>query len=268
AHIYQPVMIRELLQSGGKASIRNIAAAFLSRDESQLEYYEQITKDMPGKVLGKHGIVERNGEEYRLTIDPSSLSSEERDELVRLCDEAISTYLQKRGAAVYDHRRAALGYLSGSLRYEVLKRAGFRCELCGISADERAIEVDHISPRKHGGGDDLTNLQALCYKCNANKGARDNTDFRQVRQGRDATEAGCLFCELAKDRIVSSNLLASAIRDRNPVTPLHSLVLPKRHAATFFDLFEPEKRAINQLLDSLRKEIIEIDNTVAGFNIG
>jgi ATP adenylyltransferase len=180
AHIYQPVMIKELLQSGGKASIRNIAAAFLSRDESQLEYYEQITKDMPGKVLGKHGVVERDGNEYRLTIDPSSLSSEERDELGRLCDEAISAYLQKRGTAVYDHRRAALGYLSGSLRYEVLKRAGRRCELCGISADERAIEVDHIIPRKHGGEDDLTNLQALCFKCNANKGARDDADFRLV----------------------------------------------------------------------------------------
>ena len=59
SHIYQPVMIRELLKSGGKASIRNIAAAFLSRDESQLEYYEQITKNMPGKVLSKHGIRRR-----------------------------------------------------------------------------------------------------------------------------------------------------------------------------------------------------------------
>ena len=66
SHIYQPVMIKELLQSGGKASIRNIAAAFLSRDESQLEYYEQITKDMPGKVLGRHGIVERNGASLRI----------------------------------------------------------------------------------------------------------------------------------------------------------------------------------------------------------
>jgi hypothetical protein len=50
AHIYQPVMIKELLQSGGKASIRNIVAVFLSR--AQLEYYEQITRNMPGKVLG------------------------------------------------------------------------------------------------------------------------------------------------------------------------------------------------------------------------
>jgi hypothetical protein len=50
SHIYQPVMVRELLTRGGKASIRSIAAAFLARDESQLEYYEQITKNMPGKA--------------------------------------------------------------------------------------------------------------------------------------------------------------------------------------------------------------------------
>ena len=268
SHIYQPVMIRELLRSGGKASIRNIAAAFLARDASQLEYYEQITKDMPGKVLGKHGIVQRDGDEYRLTIDPSSLSPKERDELVRLCDEAINAYLQKRGTAAYDHRRAALGYLSGSLRYEVLKRAGFRCELCGISADERAIEVDHILPRKHGGEDDLTNLQALCFKCNANKGARDDEDFRVIREGINARQSGCIFCELPADRIIASNTLAFAIRDNYPVTQLHTLVIPKRHAATFFDLFEPERRAINQLLDEIRVEIMKKDASVSGFNIG
>ena len=78
-HIYQPVMIKELLKHGGRTTIRNIAAAFLARDASQLEYYEQITKNMPGKVLAKHGVVERDGNYYRLTIDPSSLSSERRN---------------------------------------------------------------------------------------------------------------------------------------------------------------------------------------------
>jgi ATP adenylyltransferase len=50
----------------------------------------------------------------------------------------------------------AARHLPGSLRYEVLKRAGFRRELCGISAEEGA---DHIVPRKHGGEDDLTTSQ-------------------------------------------------------------------------------------------------------------
>jgi ATP adenylyltransferase len=37
---------------------------------------------------------------------------------------------------------------------------------------------------------------------------------------------------------------------------------------TFFDLFEPERRAINQLLDELRKEMMNKDDSVSGFNIG
>jgi diadenosine tetraphosphate (Ap4A) HIT family hydrolase len=187
---------------------------------------------------------------------------------MRLCDEAIAAYLQKRGTAVYDHRRASSGYLSGSLRYEVLKRAGYRCELCGISADERAIEVDHILPRKHGGVDDLSNLQALCFKCNTNKGARDDQDFRIIREGLNARQSNCVFCELPQDRIVASNPLAVAVRDNYPVTRLHTLVIPKRHAVTFFDLFDPERRAINQLLDVLRLEILKNDASVSGFNVG
>jgi ATP adenylyltransferase len=53
------------------------------------------------------------------------------------------------------------GYISGTIRYEVLKAARFRCELCGISADIKALEVDHIIPRNKGGSDDPSNFRAL-----------------------------------------------------------------------------------------------------------
>ena len=53
-------------------------------------------------------------------------------------------FIEKRGQSVYSHRRKSSGYISGTIRYEVLKRAKFRCELCGISAAEKALEVDHI----------------------------------------------------------------------------------------------------------------------------
>src|SRR4029453_11780871 len=62
SHIYQPLMLRTILQGGGTATARQIAAAFLAEDESQLEYYEAITNRMPGKVLRRHGVVERNGD--------------------------------------------------------------------------------------------------------------------------------------------------------------------------------------------------------------
>jgi ATP adenylyltransferase len=63
-------------------------------------------------------------------------------------------------------------------------------------------------------------------------------------------------------------VLAASAYGYYPVTRLHTLVIPKRHAATFFDLFEPERRAMNQLLDWLRTEIMKVDLAVNGFNIG
>ena len=268
SHIYQPVMLKVLLERNGWASTREIAAAFLARDESQIDYYVEITKRMPGRVLASHGIVKKEGDGFRLTLDPQDLHPSEKDELICMCDAAVAQYVERRGGRLYDHRRTALGDISGTVRYEVLRRAGFRCELCGVPADERALEVDHITPRRHGGSDDLTNLQALCYRCNANKGARDDTDFRAVRDGLNARQHGCIFCNWEARAKVAENELAVAIRDGFPVTPLHTLIIPRRHAMTYFDLYEPERRAISLLLDQVRDEVVSADGHVQGFNIG
>lgn len=77
-----------------------------------------------------------------------------------------------------------------------------------------------------------------------------------------AQQGGCVFCNLPTERIIASNAAALAIRDDYPVTQMHTLVIPKRHTATFFDLFEPERRGINQLLDALRIDIRKKDTSV------
>lgn len=136
SHVYQPVMLKVLIESNGKATLRAIAAACLAHDQAQLEYYEEIIKRMPGRVLQSHGLVEREQEGYRLALPLSDLTQAQRDELIRICDSKVDEYFQRRGARAYDHRRIALGELSGTLRYQVLSRAGFRCELCGAPADE------------------------------------------------------------------------------------------------------------------------------------
>jgi HIT domain-containing protein len=46
------------------------------------------------------------------------------------------------------------------------------------------------------------------------------------------------------------------------------LVVPKRHAASYFDLNTEEKGAIDQLLEQSRLDIVACDPTVMGFNIG
>lgn len=57
-----------------------------------------------------------------------------------------------------------------SVRFEVLKRDGYRCQMCGTSAKDGAtLEIDHIHPVSKGGGNELSNLQVLCRDCNAGK---------------------------------------------------------------------------------------------------
>ena len=78
----------------------------------------------------------------------------------------------------------------------------------------------------------------------------------------------CVFCHPGDRPIIAQNELAFAVHDAHPVTPLHSLILPRRHAATYFDLHDPERRAINVLLDQVRQDILHADKAVEGFNIG
>ncbi|HMN70323.1 MAG TPA: HIT family protein [Rhodoblastus sp.] len=84
-----------------------------------------------------------------------------------------------------------------------------------------------------------------------------------------APGGGCLFCALRDGpAVVMRNDLAFAVRDTTPVTPLHTLVLPLRHAPTYFDLSDDELAAVNDLLRRLRLEILDADTSVAGFNVG
>ena len=267
SHIYQPVMLMTLLKHRGACSEREIAQAILSHDESQTEYYQKITRDMVGRVLRSHGIVTRDGQTYRLK-DYDDLAAEQVETLVALCQAKLDTYIAQRGAQIWSHRKQSAGYISGSLRYDVLKRAKFHCELCGISADERALEVDHIVPRAHGGTDDPSNLQALCYSCNAMKRDRDDTDFRAVRAAYAHREADCVFCTIPQERWVAENELAYALRDAYPVSDMHTLVIPKRHTPSYFELGSPERSACQLLLEQIRQDIGQQDSTVAGFNVG
>lgn len=267
SHIYQPAMLMSLLRNRGKCSVTEIAKSLLLHDSSQIEYYERITRDMVGRVLRSHGVVAREGKEYQLP-GYEALSKEQSVHLIELCQAKLDQYVEKRGDRIFQHRKKSTGYVSGTLRYDVLKRAKFHCELCGIAADEKALEVDHIIPRNRGGADDITNLQALCYSCNAMKRDRDDTDFRKIRDSYTHRQTDCLFCDIPVERIIKQNTLAYAVYDSYPVTEHHALIIPKRHVSTFFDLGRPEINACNLLLGEVKELIEQADTAVAGYNIG
>jgi diadenosine tetraphosphate (Ap4A) HIT family hydrolase/5-methylcytosine-specific restriction endonuclease McrA len=265
SHIYQPVMLLALLRNGGRLPASVIAKELLQHDESQIEYYTAITHNMVGKVLRNRGVVEKDGQDYILNGFPS-LKANQVKQLIAECNTKLEEYKAKRGDAIWQHRRMSVGYISGTLKYEVLKRARFHCELCGVPAREKALEVDHIVPRNKGGSDDVPNLQALCYSCNAMKRDRDNTDFRE--RFYDNREKGCLFCEIPTTRVVAQNELAYLVRDGFPVTPLHSLIIPKRHVVSYFDLRPSEISRCHALSAEAKAAIEKEDSDVTGFNLG
>ena len=78
----------------------------------------------------------------------------------------------------------------------------------------------------------------------------------------------CLLCEIPKDRIIASNEYAYAIRDGYPVSPLHTLIIPFRHAVDYFELTEPELLACHALIHEMKQSILLEDPTVSAFNIG
>lgn len=62
--------------------------------------------------------------------------------------------------------------MTSTLRYEVIKRDGYRCRACGFSVKDGArLHVDHIQPVSKGGKSERKNLQTLCAACNLGKGA-------------------------------------------------------------------------------------------------
>lgn len=79
---------------------------------------------------------------------------------------------------------------------------------------------------------------------------------------------GCLFCQITPSRVVEENDLGYVVIDRFPVANGHTLVIPKRHVADYFELHNSEVVALHDMLRNMKKRIEIKDELVTGFNIG
>jgi len=77
----------------------------------------------------------------------------------------------------------------------------------------------------------------------------------------------CPFCTLPKERIILSNSLGMVIRDGYPISPGHTLVIPRRHIGSFFDL-QPEERDLLLSLLEESKQGLDKEFHPDGYNIG
>ena len=94
--------------------------------------------------------------------------------------------------------------MNDDIRYNVLKRDNYTCQICGVTAKDGAkLHVDHIIPVSEGGKTVMSNLQTLCDRCNLGKSNKTEEDFEKgmicpkcggklvKRKGKYGTFIGC-----------------------------------------------------------------------------
>jgi predicted house-cleaning noncanonical NTP pyrophosphatase (MazG superfamily) len=185
-NIYQPAIIRDLILHDGRRTKDQLAFTLISYDEYTLDKFRRTVMRWPKITLTKHDLIkyEKSGELFSLHSD--SLSEEEKNNLVKICDSEIEKFL----ARVKKDSGSHSGW--GLKRYNALKQSRGKCELCGIPKELRNLDTDHIIPKSRANKqgkitidgelvdvDSEKNIQILCSKCNRAKGNLDDTDFRK-----------------------------------------------------------------------------------------
>lgn len=131
-HVYQPVMLMALLRGGGRSSTREIARSILLHDESQVEYYQDVTRNMVGRVLRCPGIAEKEDGGYSL-VRYDGPDPEQIEHLAELCEARCSTNTRPSGAG---ESGSTGGYRpatsSGRSSTRCLSAPGFAAS-CGVS---------------------------------------------------------------------------------------------------------------------------------------
>jgi 5-methylcytosine-specific restriction endonuclease McrA len=179
---YQPLIIKNLIRAhGGRLPADAPARALMLEDLSQVAHSRMILLRMPRPVLARRGVAhyDRSTGEFELLVDFES--DDEKDEIVRICERKIDEWNRREGP------RAR----TASRDVKVFERARWRCELCGVPAAVRPLQINHIVPRSkrdrndqvvlHGKRihyEDFENLQSLYGPCNQGKSNTRSEDYR------------------------------------------------------------------------------------------
>lgn len=89
-------------------------------------------------------------------------------DLKKYYEKALNEEQQKKITSYMIARERSL--MTPGLRYNILKRDGYKCQICGATASDGVkLHVDHIIPVSKGGHTVPENLRVLCENCNLGK---------------------------------------------------------------------------------------------------
>jgi ATP adenylyltransferase len=87
----------------------------------------------------------------------------------------------------------------------------------------------------------------------------ENTEFYRYQHWTKTAniQSKCPFCKLSpKLELIAETPLSYAVQDVYPVTKGHTLIVPKRHVANYFDLAFDEQKDLVQLSNFLYKKYL------------
>jgi uncharacterized protein YozE (UPF0346 family) len=90
------------------------------------------------------------------------------DQLLRMSNEELVA-LHTSNELWRNQESPATRSVSLRLRFEVLRRDGFKCRYCGARPPDCVLEVDHVIPHSLGGKCAEENLATACFECNRGK---------------------------------------------------------------------------------------------------
>lgn len=73
--------------------------------------------------------------------------------------------------------------LSTAERQQVYGKCNGHCAYCGHDLEYRDMQVDHMTPLRIGGADELSNMLPACRSCNHYKSTLDVEGFRRYLAG-------------------------------------------------------------------------------------
>jgi histidine triad (HIT) family protein len=82
---------------------------------------------------------------------------------------------------------------------------------------------------------------------------------------------GCIFCEISERKIPAKVIyeddISLAFEDINPQSPVHTLIIPKKHISTNLDLSEEDNQLIGHLFQVANKIAKEKGIAERGFRL-
>lgn len=77
----------------------------------------------------------------------------------------------------------------------------------------------------------------------------------------------CPFCNTSALPLTAQAALFVAFHDKYPISPGHTLIVPRRHVASYSEFTDEEARALLPLVAKVQREI-EQHHSPSGYNIG